>query len=194
MSSVQFLSWRDNLESENYKSYKTRKQASDNRHNQLENAIRDHSAFNSENEINSCVQAIMNGTGMIIPTQDFQKAKQLAHVLEKIGAEFHLRELDDASLCPRCQSFTVILLNTDPDWLKTFRCAKCFEVKRGCSECGNQGWLRHYKSKISELELYCCDECDALWGKDWLLLPDLIHKDFYQQRQECELIVDYLSD
>ena len=163
MTTVQFLLWRNYKEK--YASYRELKAKRQFKQNLLDEILKNYSTLNAD-EIIAYREILLSGTRILIPVLDLDKAQDLAFNLRTLGAEVVVREMDHAAQCEYCGTFTVIHLDDDQEF-KIYCCAKCNEIKRACPKCQGQGWLRHYRNKISPIDRYSCDECGFTWDSDW---------------------------
>ena len=64
--------------------------------------------------------------------------------------------------CELCGTATVQRAGESPPGIEAWRCTACGDFKRWCREC-EQGWIRRFQVRATEVELYSCDECEAAW-------------------------------
>jgi hypothetical protein len=99
-------------------------------------------------------------------SSEVESAQRLAEGLIALGAKCVVLENADAGLCETCNTYTVLHLHDETPDIHVFLCTQCAEVKRSCSYCGGQGWLRHFHAESPPDDWYVCDECCTTWVPD----------------------------
>ena len=83
--------------------------------------------------------------------------------------------------CELCDTPTVHRTAESPSGVEGWRCVRCGDFKRWCPHC-NQGWIRRFRVRATDTELYSCDECEAAWGSVAEMVADGISREWLLQR------------